>query len=102
MTYTHVLSRGLAGVRSPDDGTDSSPVKNRPVGLDRAQAETTKADAGETTPSCLPVKAAVSSAKPEKDEEEGYILEREPDGRYRIIGRRPLKHKKTVTKPKRR
>jgi hypothetical protein len=50
------------------------------------------------TPSRLPAKAAAPSAAREKTEEEGYILKREPDGRYRIVGRQARNKKKTTKK----
>jgi hypothetical protein len=70
------------------DETDSAAVGN---GLDdqpRADAESIKTDAGEATASHKPSDADEVATESERVDEE-YILEREPDGRYRIVGRRP-------------
>jgi hypothetical protein len=75
-----------AGSRKPDE-TDSSAIGSSPP----SHGETTgtkKTDAGEATESRLPREEG--AAHPSRENEE-YILEREPDGRYRIIGRRPRK-----------
>jgi hypothetical protein len=70
--------------------TDSAAVADQPDSQDKAEIETSINEAGEATPSHQPAKADEVWIKPEKDEEE-YILNREPDGRYRIVGRRPCK-----------
>jgi hypothetical protein len=74
------------------DETDSSAVGKALNGQDQIETEITNTDAGEVTGTHKPGKAEDITAEPE-NEEEGYILEREPDGRYRIVGRRPHKQK---------
>jgi hypothetical protein len=72
--------------RKPDE-TDSSAIGHSPP----PQRETTgakKTETGEATESRLPGEGGTPHPSNENEE---YILEREPDGRYRIIGRRPRK-----------
>ncbi len=74
------------------DETDTSAVGDRPDAPDQTKAEITESDAGKVTASRRPSKAEDGPAKPEQAAEK-YVLEREPDGRYRIVGRRPQKQK---------
>ena len=70
------------------DETDSATLGNRFDDQRPAEAETIKTDAGEATTSHRPSDADEIATEPERVDEE-YILEREADGRYRIVGRRP-------------
>ena len=72
------------------DEMDSSTVGHPPDAQHQAETEITRTDSGEATASRQPGKAEGTPPTPEKAEDE-YVLEREPDGRYRITGRRPRK-----------
>jgi hypothetical protein len=75
---------------SKPDETDSSVPGALPQDSDQSRAETAGTTAEKATPSRLPAETKGVPSEAEKAEEE-YILEREPDGRYRIVGRRPRK-----------
>jgi hypothetical protein len=70
------------------DETISSPVGGRHGKPDEAKPEVTNTEGTGSTPSFRP--EATTPAEPKTSDEE-YILEREADGRYRIVGRRPRK-----------
>ncbi len=72
------------------DETDSSAVGRPPAGQGQApvRPEVTKSAEGESEATASHRPARVAPAGPEKEDDE-LILEREPDGRYRIVGRRP-------------
>jgi hypothetical protein len=77
---------------SDPDETDSSAVGPSTGDSGQADTETSKTTSGEATTSRRPGEACDVPAEAEKVEEE-YVLEQEPDGRYRIVGRRPRKPK---------
>jgi hypothetical protein len=72
---------------SKPDKTASSPVGTG-AAPDGQKTGVTPTDSGDVTESHRPGEGVGPRPETEKDE---YILEREPDGRYRIIGRRPRK-----------
>jgi hypothetical protein len=69
------------------DETDSSAAEPSPNRSDQTESGITKTNAGKGTASRQQAEAGRVPADAEKTEEE-YILERESDGRYRIVGRR--------------
>jgi hypothetical protein len=69
------------------DETDSAAITNGSPSTHETTG-VTKTETGEATQWRLPGEGG--AAQPLNENEE-YILEREPDGRYRIIGRRPRK-----------
>jgi hypothetical protein len=74
------------------DQTGSSTAMDPVDRQDPAKVPVKSTKAGEATPSRKPAAIEDTSSERENDEEE-YILDREPDGRYRIVGRRPRKQK---------
>jgi hypothetical protein len=68
----------------PDD-RDPPPEGRRSKTQESADAGTNSTGTGEATASHPPAEAAAA----ERADAEEEILEREPDGRYRIVGRRP-------------
>jgi hypothetical protein len=73
--------------------TASSPLLGPSDGRTRGAVKITRADALGATASRKPMKATRSAVEPKKTTEDEYILEREPDGRYRLVGHRPRKSK---------
>lgn len=72
------------------DTTDSSTVGNSQNTLGRAETEVTKSGSGRATASRPPTAHLTPLPEREIDDEE-YILKREPDERYRMVGHRPTK-----------
>jgi hypothetical protein len=73
--------------------TALSPVLRPSDGRTRGAVKIARADTLEATASRKPMKATRSTVESKKTTEEEYILEREPDGRYRLVGHRPRKSK---------
>src|SRR5205807_907760 len=82
MSQVHMSRETPAPDETASSGISPSPSPGQ------GQADVTKTEKSEATDSRRPAKSEPTSPAEEKDE---YILEREPDGRYRIIGRRPRK-----------
>lgn len=76
---------------SKPDETDSSDMWIPLVGQHKADTAIRRTEAGEATASHEPANTCGLPAVPDQGDEE-YSLERELDGRYRIIGRRLPKH----------
>jgi hypothetical protein len=66
--------------------TTASAVLGGPHSKTKRQHAQTKNEAGASTETHRPTEPAPEAASTDKD---SHVLEREPDGRYRIIGRKP-------------
>lgn len=90
--FEEIVMTSTPGSPKPDE-TDSKAVIHQPAtpGQSEAKEEIIKADVGEATASYRPADSLTPDTIPAKEEE--LILEREPDGRYRVVGRRSQKKK---------
>jgi hypothetical protein len=73
----------------PDTST-SSTIGNTQTSLERAEAEVTKSGLARATAS-RPQNAPTALDSECETDDKGHVLKPEPDGRYRIVGRRPKK-----------